>query len=147
MSSLILKRASASRLRDGIERSNTLRAGKIDVLISLNYPSEGARLDVGPLRGALHRADRERLSAILTPPRSRPGAHDGEPEPSSATGSCITGTRSRWRAAARRTRHRGCAAERKMNYRELPTSDLIARLRHTLQPSGSKMMICSWSRN
>jgi|SRR6516165_2407952 len=83
MSSLILKRASASRLRDGIERSNTLRAGKIDVLISLNYPSEGARLDVGPLRGALHRADRERLSAILTPPRSRPGAHDGEPEPQS----------------------------------------------------------------
>jgi len=26
--------------------------------------------------------------------------------------------------------YRGCAAERKMNYRELPTSDLIARLRH-----------------
>ena len=45
MSSLILKRASASRLRDGIGRSDTLRAGEIDVLISLNYPSEGAEED------------------------------------------------------------------------------------------------------
>jgi Transposase DDE domain group 1 len=38
-------------------------------------------LSMGSLRGTLRRADQERLSVILTPPRSCPGAHDGEPEP------------------------------------------------------------------